>query len=198
MIFYVETNFVLELAFAQEEYNECRAILELAKERPSLELALPTFSIGEAFERKRRRRTKLQDALSEEIGQLQRSEGYAARSEELRELTSLLVRSTEEQKLRLDAVLDDILDTARVLPLEQATFAKSVSFQRTRGLSPQDSLVYASVIADLERGPTAQSCFVTRNPKDFSDADIEADLARYRCKPLFTFAAGLGYARSRS
>jgi hypothetical protein len=78
--------------------------------------------------------------------------------------------------------------------MERAIFRKAVDFQRTRGLGSQESLVYASVIADLERRPADRSCFVTRNPKDFSDEDVEADLARYGCKPLASHYSHSGLA----
>lgn len=197
MIVYVETNFVLELAFLQEEHSECRSLLNMAKEHAGIELALPAFSIGEAYEaseRKRRHRRELHDALLKEIGQLARSRPYETRSMELRELTGLLLQSGEEQGRRLDGVLGDILGVARILPLDRGTFAKAVEFQKTRSLGPQDSIVYASVMVDLE-GQSVPSCFITRNASDFSTPDIEnEDLEKRGCKLLTTFAAGLGYA----
>jgi hypothetical protein len=70
VIVYVETNFVLELALLQQEHEECETLLDLAKEHSYMELALPAFSIGEAYEawgRKLRQRNKLQDDLKREI-----------------------------------------------------------------------------------------------------------------------------------
>ena len=45
MIVYVESNFVLELAFLQEEYESCMELLRLAESR-DIHLVLPAFSIG--------------------------------------------------------------------------------------------------------------------------------------------------------
>ena len=76
MIVYVETNFLLELALLQPEHEECETLLDLAKEHPGVELALPAFCIGEAYEawgRKLRQRSKLQNDLTREINQLSRS-----------------------------------------------------------------------------------------------------------------------------
>lgn len=199
MIVYIETNFICELAFLQEEHTECRSLLDLAKRSANLELALPAFCIGEAYEaseRKRRHRTQLYNSLVKEIGQIGRSTPYRALSEELRELTTLLVRSGEEQKRNLDNVLDEVLGAARILPMDRELFRKAVEVQRTRSLGPQDSIVYASVMTDLEKTSADKGCFITKNPKDFSNPDIEEDLAGYNCKLLTTFAAGLGYARS--
>lgn len=44
MIVYVETNFILELAFQQEQHQAVNSILELA-ERGKIELVYPGFSI---------------------------------------------------------------------------------------------------------------------------------------------------------
>ncbi len=49
MIVYVESNFVLELAFLQEEHERCLALLSLAESR-DIHLVLPAFSIGEPYE----------------------------------------------------------------------------------------------------------------------------------------------------
>ncbi|MDQ4004445.1 MAG: PIN domain-containing protein, partial [Actinomycetota bacterium] len=69
----------------------------------------------------------------------------------------------------------------------------------SRGLNPPDALVYSSVLSHLRSSAPPQgapSCFVTRD-RDFTDANIESDLARLGCKILFKFEDGLGYVRSR-
>jgi hypothetical protein len=83
LIVYVETNFVLELAFLQEEHEQCRSLLSIAREREGAELALPVFCVGEAYEafvRKRRERLELADRLRGELTQIVRSKPYADRS----------------------------------------------------------------------------------------------------------------------
>ena len=49
MIVYVESNFVLELAFLQEESEDCSEILQLA-EAQRIELVFPSFCVGEPYE----------------------------------------------------------------------------------------------------------------------------------------------------
>ncbi len=202
MILYVETNFVIELALRQEEYQACRDLLSFVKEHSGVQLALPAFCIGEAYEageRKWTQRRQLHQNLLDEITQIQRSEPFRERSKELRELTGLLVESGEEQKRILDGLLKELLAVARVLPLDRQTFARAVDFQNTRDLKPQDSIVYASVITDLEAHSGETGCFVTKDRKDFfSNQDIQDELDRLNCKLLGKFANALGYARSRS
>jgi hypothetical protein len=46
---YVETNYILELAFSQEQAQSCLRLLEI-HERSGAKLVIPAFSIGECFE----------------------------------------------------------------------------------------------------------------------------------------------------
>lgn len=46
MIIYAESNFVLELAFRQEDCDSCEDILKLA-EAGKIELLLPAYCLGE-------------------------------------------------------------------------------------------------------------------------------------------------------
>lgn len=73
MILYVETNFVIELALRQEEYQACRDLLSFVKGHPGVDLALPAFCIGEAYEageRKWAQRRQLHQNLLDEIAQI--------------------------------------------------------------------------------------------------------------------------------
>lgn len=157
MIVYVETNFLLELALLQQEHEECEALLDLAKEHPHMEPALPVFSIGEAYEawgRKLRQRNSLQDDLKREIEQLSRPKPYEEQAESFRELTNrLLFESGEQEKRRLDRTLNLVLSTAEIIPLNADTIRKALELQRTRSLEPQDAMVYASVLDHLGAGP---------------------------------------------
>ena len=138
MILYVETNFVIELALRQEEYQACRDLLSFAKQQPVVDLVLPAFCIGEAYEageRKWAQRRQLHENLLGEITQIQRSEPFRERSKELRKLTGLLVESGEEQKRVLDGLLEELLTVARVLSLDHQTFTRAVDFQNTRDLN---------------------------------------------------------------
>jgi hypothetical protein len=200
IVVYVETNFILELTFLQEEHEQCRSLLRLAVQETGIELALPAFCVAEAyeaFERKRRHRLELADRLRGELGQLARSKTYAARRKDFVELTDLFRRSGEEQQRRLDRVLDEVLGVTRLLPLERMTTRKAVEYRKTRDLGTQDALVYASVIEDLDAKKPPRSCFITRNPKDFANPDIrDGDLADRGCTLLTNFTAGVGHVRA--
>jgi len=198
MIVYVESNFVLEMAFLQEEYESCLELLRLAEAR-DIHLVLPAFSIGEPYETSERR-SKQRQALSEQlrtaIGELARSRPYQASSHQFQELTNLLLRSGEEEKRRLDEALDRILRAAEVIPIGLNTIRSAITLQKSRGLSPQDSIVYASILAHLAEASEDLRCFITKD-KDFVNPDIEDELGTYTCRLLTKFGDGLGYIRSR-
>jgi hypothetical protein len=75
MNLYVESNFILELALEQEQYESCQSIVELGI-RQKIHLVLPAFSIAETYEtviRRAKQREKLTREIVLEIQQLSRS-----------------------------------------------------------------------------------------------------------------------------
>ena len=199
MIVYVESNFVLELAFLQEEHESCLELLSLS-ESGDICLVLPAFSIGEPYEawvRRSKQRRDLHEQLITAIRELSRSRPYQGSSDEFQELTNLLRRSGEEEKIRLDDILEIILQTVEVIPIGLSIIRAAITFQKSLELSPQDSIVYASILDHLATASEDHSCFITKNSKDFANPDIENELTAYNCRLLTKFADGLGYVRSR-
>ena len=199
MIVYVESNFVLELAFLQEEHESCLELLSLP-EAGDICLALPAFSIGEPYEawvRRSKQRRELHEQLITAIHELSRSRPYQGSSDEFQELTNLLRRSGEEEKLRLDDTLERILQTVEVIPIGLSTIRAAITFQKSLDLSPQDSIVYASILDHLTTASEELRCFITKNSKDFANPDIENELTAHHCQLLAKFAGGLGYVRSQ-
>ena len=90
------------------------------------------------------------------------------------------------------------MQTVEVIPIDLSTIRAAITLQKSRNLSPQDALVYASILDHLEKEEADSfGCFITKNSKDFANLDIENDLMAYKCKLLTKFADGLGYIRSR-
>ena len=147
--------------------------------------------------RRAKQRTELHERLSQEIRELSRSKPYVKSPKEFQDVTKTLVRSGEEEKQRLDGTVSRILETATVIPIERDTIKAAIELQKTRNLSPQDSIVYASVLSHLSRASDEPKCFITKNSKDFANPDIYKDLEDYECKLLTKFEHGLGYTRSR-
>jgi len=198
MIVYVESNFVLELAFLREEHQQCEVILSLAESR-DIDLALPAFSIGEpyeALERRLKQREELYRRLRAEIRELARSKPYQEPTQRFQELTDLLLKSIEEEKRRLDEALARVLSIAQVIPIDLDTIRAALTFQNSRNLSAQDSIVYASILTHLAGAGPGPHCFITKNSRDFVNPDIKNDLMIYKCRLLTAFSNGLGYIRS--
>jgi hypothetical protein len=119
MIVYVESNFVLELAYLQEEHESCQTIIALA-EAGSIHLVLPAFSIGEPYDawvRRYKDRRALLERLQREIRELSRSKPYLAVSQESAGVTSTFVRSLEEEKARLDEITLRMLRCAETISI---------------------------------------------------------------------------------
>ena len=199
MIVYVESNFVLELAFLQEEHKSCEELLSLS-ESGDIHLVLPAFSIGEPYEtwvRRSKQRQGLREQLSTTIGELSRSRRYQESSQEFQDLTNLLLSSVEQEKFRLDEILEKILQTVNVIHINLSIIREAIIFQKNLDLKPQDSIVYASIIEHLDTASGEHSCFITRDKDFFANSDIENELKNYNCKLLTKFTDGLGYIRNQ-
>lgn len=195
MIVYAETNFILEMAFLQEEYESCEAILSLARAH-KINLVIPAFSIGEPYEtwvRRRSKRSNVQSQPAREMREIIRSETYRGIGSQSNEYASLLVRSVDEDKRRLDDTLLAVLEASELIPIDLDTVKSAIEYQKNQNLSPQDSIVYASVVGHLRSSATAPKCFLNKNSKDFLNPDIQDELKNYGCRLITRFADGLGF-----
>ncbi len=200
MIIYVETNFVLELALNQEQKDSCENILALC-ETGDASLIIPAFSIAEPYEtliRRAKNREVLKRELTNEIRQLSRSDHYKNKMNDLQNITTILIQSIDEERKRLNQTLVRILRLAETIPVGQRILSSATKFQQTLALSPQDSIVYASVIEHLHAFTVERKCFLNRNLRDFNDPDIVDELSTFNCKILFNFVDGYQYISSQT
>jgi predicted nucleic acid-binding protein len=195
---YVESNFVLELALLQEEHESCERILSIC-ENGKVQLILPAYSIAEPYETLARRdksRNQLAQNVRVELRQLGRSKPYKTETDAFQAVVSLLVRSGEEEKQRLFQTRDRLLKVAEVIPLAKDILASAAFLQTKHGISPQDAIVYASMVQHLDLTGPAKCCFLN-NDRDFSDPDIEDTLTKRGCRMLFSFSNGYNYIQSQ-
>ena len=195
MIVYVETNFVLEVALEQEEWESCQTLLKLGA-AGTVALAVPAYALVEPIEtlvRRDKSRKELAERVRSELRQLGRSEAYRRYTDSHQALVELLIRSGGEEVERYTETRLQLIEVATIIPLDRETVTRASSAQATYGLSQQDALVYASVVTHLEDSGDQTSCFITRNTRDFSEPGIRAELDSRRCKLLFSFAEGVGY-----
>jgi predicted nucleic acid-binding protein len=196
VIVYIESNFLLEISLDQEQAPPASAILALAEDG-LLELTIPSFALSEPFSTIAHRhgpRMKRIGDLQEEVGQLQRS---ASRREEMVALSELLSRLDTiraEQMKSLESVVATVLDHSRIIPLTRDTFQQAFVIERDFGLSPQDSVILASVFADLAQHPPAEpKCFVSANKRDFGDPGIRRVLRAAGCRYIGSFRDALDF-----
>ncbi len=198
MIVYIETNFLLELAYLQEEHPQCETLLDLAAQG-RVTLLAPAFCGIEArmsLAQRSRSRALFREGLAQHLRELGRSQPYATLQTSTEALTRALLESGEQERQRLELAMTRLLSVGETLPTTATTLVNAHAYEKTRGLSSQDALVYASVMEDLPTRGADTKCFLTRNRKDFDDPAIHADLAQYTCRLSFTFSGGLGYITS--
>ena len=189
---YVESNFVLELALRQEEFSSCERILSVCEEGRA-RLVVPAYSFAEPYEtltRRGRQRKRMKQELDLELEQIARTATYADRLDGFRSLTGLLVNVTDEGIRRLEGVRSRLLAAAEIIPLDMDVLTASTRYQRVHDFSPQDALVYSSVLLHLKRVRARQSCFLNRNSRDFDDQNVVEELGSHNCKVLPRFDSG--------
>lgn len=102
MNIYLETNFVLELVFQQEQFASCEQILQLCEAR-IIQIVIPAYSLAEPHEKlicQAKNRRDLQQLLDTELRQLARSASYQTQINSIENIASLLVQSSQEERQR--------------------------------------------------------------------------------------------------
>jgi predicted nucleic acid-binding protein len=197
LIIYVETNFVLELAYQRSTFEHCQRLLDLAAQR-RIELVIPSFALVEArmaWQRNVTRRTRLHSQVRTELGELARSRPLMNIPAQSQAFVAALIDSAQQDRDRLEAAVSTLADIGSVIATTPATLRLALSVEQRVGLSPQDALVYASVVEHIGSGGPIDRVFVTQNKNDF--ASVKDELEVVGCKLLFAFDAADGYVRSK-
>jgi len=197
VIVYVETNFLLELAYLQERCDSCELILNFAKEA-KITLALPAFSAVEARVTSNRRafeRREFRESLRKHIREISHSEPFRGLIERSSDVITALVAGDEEAGNRLEASIQAIEEYGITIPLTGEVISIARRYELTYSLSAQDALVLASVRSHANKS-TEQKCFISQDSKAFNDLGVFDELSGVRCKFLSTFTNGLEYIKS--
>jgi predicted nucleic acid-binding protein len=196
---YVETNFVLELTFEQEQCSSCEQILQLC-EAGKAKLIIPAYSLAEPHEklsRQARSRRELQRSLDTELRQLLRTASYANRIKSIQDIASLMIQSNEEERHRFIQCRDRLLKVGEIVALNVNILSEAVAYETTYDLTPQDALIYASVLTHLRHDLPEQACFLNRNSKDFDSPDIIDELRQVNCRMIPRFDRGYSFIHSQ-
>lgn len=195
---YVESNFVLELALRQAQSESCQTLVAATGQ---ITLVVPAYSLAEPYEtitRRRKERAQVKRDVDAALRQLRRTSGYSSDVDELRDLTSVLITSANEERFRLDAVATQLIEVAEVIPLDSRIIAESLKCQKDFDFSPQDALVYASVMSHVTSSSSVESsCFLSRDARDFEDQSVIEELSEWKCRLLTDFDNGLGFVTSQ-
>jgi predicted nucleic acid-binding protein len=149
---YVETNFVLEHGLEQEEWDTCTEIIRLAP-AGRLRLVVPAFSLAEphyAIYGKAKSRSRLGDDLRLHLGQLARSRRHREIPATFDTLSAALIASVQFEREGLRRTVGELIKVAEVIPLDVAVLRQAAEVEISYGLSGPDSVVLASVLANLE------------------------------------------------
>jgi predicted nucleic acid-binding protein len=196
---YVETNFVLEIAFEQEQCDSCRQILQLCATEQA-KLIIPAYSLAEPYEKLHRqagKRRALQESLNAELQQLSRTSSYTSRIKSIQDLADLILQSNEEEQERFTRCRDQLLNIGAVIALTADILVEAASCETIYDLERQDALVYVSVMSHLEREQPQQACFLNRNSKDFDSPDIVNALDRLNCRMIPRFDHGYTFLQAQ-
>lgn len=196
---YVESNFVLEHALEQEECETCTEIIRLASEG-RLKLVIPAFSLAEphqAISAKAKTRSRLGEDLRVHLSELGRSRPHRGIPASFDTLAAALIASAEFEREGVRRAVSELLECAEVIPLDADTVRSAAEMGTCHGLSGQDSIVLASVLAHLAATEPTESCFLNRNAKDFDDPDIRDRLEMLNCRFFAKFTPALSYILTR-
>jgi hypothetical protein len=88
-----------------------------------------------------------------------------------------------------------LLKFGKSIELDEVNLEQASNYQGQLGLKPQDSIIYATVIADMQRRTSAEAkCFLSRDKEAFSiNPGIKPELASYNCRYIGNFAQGLDF-----
>ncbi|MGE0598126.1 MAG: hypothetical protein AB7J35_13335 [Dehalococcoidia bacterium] len=192
---YVESNFILELVFGQEQVQSCESLLVLA-ESHAIELTIPAFSVMEPYQRivrRKRDRDELQSKLEKERAEVARVSAYRDPAEQLKQISSFLIASSDRDRSRMSEIRERILASSRLTSLDAAVLQGASLLTERFGLAPEDAVVLESVRTDLASSAASDAMFLTKNSKDFRDPEISDFLG---CRVFFDFADALAAIQS--
>jgi hypothetical protein len=106
-----------------------------------------------------------------------------------------LIDTARQDRSRLETAVETLASVGTVTATPPATLAKAYEVEQRLGLSPQDAVVYTSVVEHIQSESSPEKVFVTQNRRDF--LVVADELASHGCKLVFTFDAAEGYVRSK-
>lgn len=187
----LETNFLLELVFKQEQAAACEMLLQAA-EQGKVVLHLPAFSLMEQLYRlagATKERRDLQAKVQQVLTQAQRETVVKDPLSKLeRDFTTLLEVGSQQQQERLLDLSQRVSSVAQLIPLTAGIWAQTARLTEEVELTLSDCVVCASL---LERAaeliPLAPKLFVTRDKKGFQQQAVRQLFEEHGCEIILNF-----------
>jgi hypothetical protein len=135
------------------------------------------------------------------LNQLQRSEPHKQIMLDLGPIISVLQASQDRELDKWHSTLDRIIDVGKCLEMKTGGIKEAQKYQKTLALSPKDSIIYATLIANLRtRSVEEKKCFLSRDKRAFDKSDdrrIKAELEIYNCEYRGSFYGGLQFIQNQ-
>lgn len=201
MNIYCETNFILEVVFAQEQAESCRKIIEICQNGKA-NLIIPTYSFAESLyklETKRKEISKLREMLVLENTQFARNTQYLQEVQIISELERFLVKVEAENKVKLEDIWQSLAQIAEIINFDAKTFQNAKSIEsRFSFRNLHDAIIFASILDHINQQKPEKSCFLNRNSRDFDTVDVINHLKSLNCKFFSDFQKACNYIESQT
>lgn len=140
----------------------------------------------------------VRNSLEAMLKQLKQSEQLEPHRQIVSDLQPVLLIFTDIVEKELDllhSAVDRLLRVGRSIEVDVSSFRQALVYRKGYKLSSQDSIIYSTVIADLQRSPlTEAKCFISRDKKAFSiDPGMKSELEGYNCHYLSSFKEALRF-----
>lgn len=198
MIVLAESNFVLELALQQEQFEDAEEILRLAEDK-RLQLFVPACSLLEPYQtltRRGRERKELGRKLQGEIKLLERSalhDGIAGTSDHVAETLEV---GTDLEWESLEKIIERLSQICTVPAMSVDVVKLGRAMQMTYELEPQDAIVFACIDTALERLHEGTKVFVNKNSRDFRKPLVENQLEKRGCRLITSFSSACQFIQN--
>ncbi|MEJ0038579.1 MAG: hypothetical protein WDO68_21315 [Gammaproteobacteria bacterium] len=124
-----------------------------------------------------------------EVDELARSEFYADLPESAEDIVKPIAGGSNVYEKSLREALVSVLRVATIIPLSSRVMNLALEFQKAGRISPQDSVVLASVILFVREKASGPKLFANRNLKDFVEPDVVTRFRQCDCRLLRNFTA---------
>jgi predicted nucleic acid-binding protein len=194
MTVYVESNFVLAIALGQEDADDAERLLKMAEE-DRVDLALSSFALSEPYAtvtQRGRARRRVITSINEQVRELARSSLHLEVVAALRPIALALANVERSEMEMLETTVRRLLHSGRSIEVDLSVFEQSLVLERRHGLSPQDAVILATVLANLTRRSTdGRAIFVGKNRRDFGAPGVVGELRNLGCRYVDDFATAL-------